>query len=1011
MRPAREMPRPRRRTFRGGRVALAVGLVMMIVLILSLRGVARIYTDYLWFDSLGRGDVWTGVVGVRIGLAVAFSVVFALLLWVNLVVADRLGPDPLARTPGPEDELLAHYHRVVGPRIALVRAGIAAFLGLIVGVPAANHWNEWILFRHAESFGIDDPLFHRDIGFYVFRLPFLSFMLDWFFGAVMFVLVLTAIAHYLNGGIRLQTPGERADPAGQGARVGAAGRARTAEGPGLLVPAFRAHDLHPGFRQRCRVHRCRGSPAGHQPAPGHLAVLGAAAPVEHTAPRLGLAGGGGGVVGVRRHPGRRHLPGVRAVAHGESGRIPTRGVVHRSQHRSDRVAFGLDSITTERVTYDEDIDAAELRASGTVLRNVRLLDPLITGEAFERLQRGRNVYRFLGNVGSDQLDVDRYMINGEVSSVVVGVRGLDVDNADGWENKHVGFTHGYGIAVAQAQGTTASGAPSFIAGGLPQLQSSDLPEALEFPQIYVGEDLEGYAIVGADRDEVDFTSDDQQTSLSRYRGADGVALDSFLRRASFALRFGQFEPLLSSFLTDESRVIYNRDVSDRLETLAPFFQWGDPYPVVHDGRVVYIADGYTTTDDYPYAQQASASVRRGSSLVGPFNYVRNSVKAVVDAYDGTVTLYRTPSPDPIADAYQRAFPDLFEPYSELPADLVAHLKYPDALFRVQTAVWSRYHVTESDRFHSGDNAWSLAQDPGREGDGGNGSSGAATAAGVVPASSSQDPMDPVHGVYQLPGRDDAEFAALRAFVASASATASEGSLDELTAFMVGRSEGANYGTLVEYEMLAGQQFDIPSPTLADQRIRNEQDVGRFQTELGQRGSEIRFGEMQLVPIGNSILYVRPLFVRAEGENAVPELEAVIVALGADVVMADDLESGLEELVNASLDDVFSRELTDIGSGATDSGDSGDGATGDEPETDEVVDVETLLAEVLRLQAEADEALQLGGVAGLAEFADLQEEIRGLLEQAYEAAGGTIVDPEAADGSASTTTTEAPGGDA
>ncbi len=1005
MRPARDMPRPRRRTFRGGRVAIAIGLAMLIVLILSLRGVARIYTDYLWFDSLGRGDVWTGVVGVRIGLAVVFSVFFALLLWVNLVVADRLGPDPLTRTLGPEDELLAHYHRVIGPRIALVRTGIAALLGLIVGVPAANHWNEWILFRNAESFGIDDPLFHRDVGFYIFRLPFLSFVLDWAFGAVMFVLVLTAIAHYLNGGIRLQTPGERATPLVKVHVSVLLAALAVLKGIDYWFQRFELTTSTNGFVNG----------AGYTDVEARLPAINLLLAISLFSALLL-------VWNIRRRGWA--LPAVavglwafvailvgaiypafvqwRTVNPAES----TREALYIERNiGATRAAFGLDTITSEQVTYDEDIDAAELRASATVLRNIRVLDPLITGEAFERLQRGRNVYRFLGNIGSDQLDVDRYTIDGELSSVVLGVRGLDVDNAEGWENKHVGFTHGYGIAVAPAQGTTASGAPLFIAGGLP-LQSSEFPEPLDHPQIYVGENLEGYAIIGANREEVDYTSDDQQTELTTYEGEDGVRLDSFIRRASFALRFGQFEPLLSSFLTDNSRVIFNRDVSDRLETLAPFFQWGDPYPVVHDGRVVYIADGYTTTDDYPYAQQTSAAVRRGSGLVGPFNYVRNSVKAVVDAYDGTVTLYRTPSPDPIADAYERAFPDLFEPYADLPADLVAHLKYPDALFRVQTAVWSRYHVDESSRFHSGDNAWSLAQDPGREGDGST-TDTSATVAGVPAASNSLGPMDPVHGVYQLPGNDDAEFAALRAFVASASATAGEGSLDELTAFMVGRSDGANYGTLVEYEMLAGQQFDIASPTLADQRIRNEQDVGRFQTELGQRGSEVRFGEMQLVPIGNSIVYVRPLFVRAEGANAVPELEAVIVALGADVVMADDLESGLEELIGAPLDDVFDTDLADIGTDGT-GGEIPDGTEG-ESTVPEVRDVSSLLAEALQLQAEADEALQLGGAGGLAQYAELQEQIRDLLEQAFEAAGGTLDEPAvSADPTSTTTTTEAVG---
>ncbi len=973
------MTTERRRRWRGGRVALVVGLVVFVVLLLSLRGLARIYTDYLWYDSVGRTDVWTGVVGIRIGLALTFTAAFAVLLWVNLLVADRLAPE--VRPLGPEEDLLIHYHRFVAPRVRSIRITVAVLLGLIVGLPASAHWNEWILFRNGVDFGIDDPLHGRDIGFYVFRLPFLSYALDWLFGAVVFVLVLTVIAHYLNGGIRVQTVEERATPLVKAHVSVLLGTLAVLKGVDYW---FQRYEL-------------TGSSNGYVNGAGYTDVE-ARLPAMNLLALISLFAAALLVWNIRRRGWA--LPAVavglwafvavligaiypafvqwRTVSPAESDR--ERPFIERNIEAT-RAAYGLDAVVEEAFDYDEDITADELREHAEALRGIRLLDPVIVSESFDRLQRGRNFYRFVNRAGVDSLDVDRYEIDGELTSVVLGVRGLDVGEVTGWENQHVGFTHGYGLALATAQAVTASGAPSFSVGSLP-VESSRFVEPITQPQVYVGENLTGYAIVGAERDEVDFPSEDQQTQLTRYEGADGVELDSFIDRAAIALRFGQFEPLLSDLITSRSRVIFNRDVDDRLREIAPFLTWDDPYPVVHEGRIVFIADGYTTTDRYPYSQAAPVSARTGTGIA-PHNYIRNPVKAVVDSYDGTVTLYRMDVVDPIADAYGRAFPDLFVDVSELPAALGDHLRYGDALFRVQSSMWSRYHVDDPSRFHSGDSEWAVALDPGRTGE-----SQAASTTGALPAAtaSSRAPrMDPLYGLFELPGSSDVEFATLRAFVAAASSGQSS-SLDEMTGLIVGRSDADRYGQLVVYRMDAGDA-NIPSPTLADQQIRNEQDVSRLQTELGQRGSRVLFGEMQVVPINNSILFVRPMYVRAEGENAVPEVEYVIVALGAEVVLADDLESALEQLVGEPLDDIFASDA-DEGIDPVDPADPAD--PGETPPEDE--SVEELLARIIGLQADADQVLEDEGVEGLTRYVELQGEIRELVERAYELTGGTIVPP-------------------
>jgi uncharacterized membrane protein (UPF0182 family) len=498
---------------------------------------------------------------------------------------------------------------------------------------------------------------------------------------------------------------------------------------------------------------------------------------------------------------------------------------------------------------------------------------------------------------------------------------------------------------------------------------------LDRPQLYVGEGLGGYAVVGASRDEVDFTDENQETLEVRYAdigGEGGVEMGSMLRKVAFALRFGQLEPLISNFVTDDSRVIYVRDVRKRVEKLAPFLEFdADPYPVLHEGRVVYVIDGYTTTSRYPYAQRAPVGeLPSDSGLRTRFNYVRNSVKAVVDGFDGSVVFYVTDDADPIVAAYADAFDGLFRPIADMPANLVDHLRYAEDLFRVQTELWGAYHVDETENFYQRAAEWAVSQDPGRTGEG---------ALDLVVLNDqglrigTRDMrMAPYRTMIDLPGGNGTEFVILRAFVPLDEDDARK----ELAAYMVGRSDGENYGELVIYRPPTSN-FD--GPALSEERIRNDEEVASLQTLLSQRGSTVLFGELLLVPIENSVLYVRPLYVQAEGDNTVPELERVIVAVGEAVVMANSLQEALEELTGDDLSDLFGTVSTTSPS-VDEPGDSGDDGS-DDPATGTVevpVTVAEIVAEIEQLQAQAAQALAQDPADWL-EFGRLQARAQELMD--------------------------------
>ena len=973
MRMPTDLPRRRRpRIGSRGRIGLVILAVALFVLLTSLRGIAGFYTDYLWFDSLGFSDVFRGVLGAKVVLGLIFTGVFFVLLWVNLLIADRLAPR--FRPAGPEEEVIERYRELIGNRTGLVRTAVAALFAVIAGAGVSGQWNSWLLFTNARDVGVDDPQFNVDVGFYLFRLPFLSYVVDWAFASVVIVLIVTAVAHYLNGGIRVSGPGQRATPAVKGHLSVLLG----------VLAVLRAASYWLGryeltFSTRGVVDGATYTDVKAQlPALNLLFLISLAAVVllivniwrrGWVLPvlALGLWAFTAVVVGgiypaiVQRF----------SVEPAESSK--ERPYISRNI-QATRTALGLGNVETVPFVPTEGVDPQALERNAGTVRNIRLWDPAVVRDTFQRLQERQTYYAIR------DVDVDRYSIGGQPTQVVLSARELETSQVPqgSWEARHLAYTSGYGLVLSPSNSVTASGVPDLLVRDIPLRTVPELP--VDQPNIYVGEGLSEYVITDTRRAEIEYQAEDRVETGS-YTGRDGVGIGSLYRKLAFALRFGDINPVISGNLRESSKILYLRDVRERVETLAPFLRFdADPYPVVLDGRMKYVLDAYTTSSRYPYAQGANTEqLPDNSGLNHGFNYVRNSVKAVVDAYDGDVRFYVIDEQDPLLGAYRDAFPDLFTDADQVPEGLRAHFRYPEDLFRVQTNMWGRYHLDDPDDFYNQSGAWSVAQDPGTA---------------VSPATSQQlDPqtdqplgpprearIDPYYQMLRLPGQPDEDFLILRPFVPFSR----DDQQQVLTAFMVAKSDPDNYGQLQTFQLPSSNP--PPGPRLVGSAIRADAGVSQQETLLGNQGSGSRvvYGNLLLIPLEQTLLYVQPFYVEAEG-NQIPLLERVIVFYQGQVVIRDTLQESLAEIFGSA-----PPTLEEPGAPPPDGSPTAP-TTPAEPTDDTVAD---LLSQADQALTDAAAALAAGD---LGEYQDKVDEAADLIRRARELEGGT------ADGATTTTT--------
>ena len=891
MRPPTEIPKPPRSASHARRRGIVIAIILLVAILLSLHAFALIYTDALWFSSVHLHPVWRSLFDIKAGLMLTFAVIFGVLLFASLMVAERLAPK------GPsldaEDEFVKRYQEVIGPYVRWLRLGLVAVLALIVGSQALGQWNNWILFRNGVPFGVKDPQFGRDVGYYVFKLPFELFLVHWALVALIVILLVTVLFHYLNGGIRLQGARPRVRPAVKAHISVILGLIALVKAAGYYLARFSLDLSSNGYNKGADyadVH-------ARIPAIELLLLVSLAAfllliyNIRRQGWALPVIGVGLWFV-VALTAGTIYPAIVQALKVNPAQNTLERPYIQRNISAT-RSAFGLDTVTNTNYAAASTLTAAQLTANADTLANVRLWDPLLTQPTYDKLQDFRSYYQF------NSLAVDRYPIatatGTSVTPAIVGVREVNAQDipSPSWVNTHLVFTHGYGMVVSPANAQTANGDPTFAVQGVPPVSNNGFQPIIQ-PSVYFGLDNSGYVVADTKQPELDYQLSNGTNVQTHYTGNGGVQLSSFFNRLMFALRFGDYNLLISSQLTGQSRLIFDRGVQARVSKAAPFLSLdADPYPALINGHIDWVQDAYTTTDNYPYAQDADTSaLSPGSGLQKQFDYVRNSVKVVIDSYTGSMTFYVMDPKDPIIRTYEKAFPGMFTPASKIPAALTAHLRYPEDIFTVQASMYGKYHITSAPNFYSAADAWTLSPSPGS----GSPSQALQTtqttnAQGQTVSTGQLVRMAPVYQELRVPGQTQQSFTLLDAFVP----VSSQSQIQTLSGFMIAGSDPGQYGKLQMFVAPRNQPVQGPSIVAAD--IDQNTTISKDISLLNQNGSSVLLGNVLMIPVADALLYIQPLYV-ASTRNAIPELQNIIAVYGTTAAIGTTLGDALTQVFQA-----------------------------------------------------------------------------------------------------------------
>ena len=860
--------------------AIAFALYVAYIVI---RRVGIIWTDYLWFDSVALTDSWWTLNGARYGLGLGVFVITFAALFVNLWAAERISPRVGFMLVEGQEEIVERFNMWVESKIYRVYMAAAGIFGLLAGLEASARSLSALQFFNATSFDLVDPVFNTDVSFYVFRLPFLRQINSWMVQYLVIAMILAVIVHYLNGGIRLSQ--DRPPEVSKGVR-----------GHISVLLALLAFAKAWGYR--LDSYELLFSPSAPNVG-AFYSDVNAQIPANQLLSIVALVGGVIFLANIRRRGWT--LPAVAAgswlavsiivgVAYPaivQRFQVDPNTIQQETPYAEDnlnftRIGYDLDDIEVREFPVNEELTAADLLDNIDTIENLRLWDPKVLEPTFKSSQELRPYYQF------DDVDVDRYEIDGKVVQVELGVRELEPgsESISGWVNEHLVYTHGYGIVVTPANDVTDQGKPAYLVKDLPPLSLVDELDVTQ-PRIYYGASIPSGSFVIANSDENEI---DPDATFSSYDGVGGVEMSSFMRRIAFAFRFVDFNTLISGQIDSESRVLMRRSVLDRVSIAAPFLRTdSDPYIVVDDGALVWVVDMYSVSSTFPYSETALTgrlpfvnSASPGLPLSDGFNYVRNSVKAVVDAYDGTMTFYIVDPDDPVVTSWSQVFPELFSPESAMPDSIRQHLRYPEDLFRVQSDMYRRYHVTDARVFLEDSDPWAIAADPSTSE-----LELTRTLARIDPATrnSLERTMLPYYLLMELPGDEDLSFLIMQPFTPA--------DKENMISFMIAKSGPDEYGKFIDFRLPANEQFD--GPGLVGKDINQDSNYSELRTLLGQEGSTIIQGQMLVVPVENSILFVQPIYLQGDGENTIPEFKRVAVAFGEDIFVGETLDEALAEL--------------------------------------------------------------------------------------------------------------------
>ncbi len=859
-------------------------IVSMIGLLLSV--FAGLYTDLLWFRSTGYTNVLTDRLRTQAMLFLLFGLTMAALVLANVVIAYRIRPP--FRAMSLEQQNLERYRAGIEPYLMPVLLTIGFAVTALAGTSAASRWRLWMLWRNGVPFGEKDAQFGMDIGFYAFTYPFLRFVLMFFFVGLVAALLAATLTHYLFGGLRLQTPGDKVT-------TGAQRHLAVLLGVLLLLKAL-AYWLDRyglAFSERGRVTGPSFTDVN--------AVLPAKTILTFVAIICALlffsalflrgwllpAGGLALMVLAAVLVGGVYPMLVQQFQVRPSEAEKEASFIKRNIEATAK-AYGLDDVDYKDYTGTAPANASVTRTQGDTLSRVRVLDPNLLKPTYQQLQSFRAYYSF-----AEPLDIDRYTVDGEQQDQIVGVRELNQDGLtggqDNWINRHLVYTHGYGFVSAPISQVDEDGQPVFSSRDIPQEASSPKegnPLGVTQPRIYFGEQSPPYSIVGAPEgarpQELDYPSNRGGGQVNNtYDGEGGVSVGSQFNQLLYALQFREKNIFLSTGVTEASKILYIREPRDRVKKVAPWLTMdGDPYPAVIDGRIVWILDGYTTSDGYPYSERRVLSTLTQDSTVATsanvaalpqeqVNYIRNSVKATVDAYDGTVNLYEWDENDPVLKTWSKAFKGTVKPKSQISDDLMSHFRYPEDLFKVQRELLSSYHVQDPRAFYNGNDFWKVPGDPTNSSGGAGGD------------------QPPYYLTLGLPGTGNPVFSLTSPLVAS--------NRPNLTAFVQANSApGDGYGKITVLQLPRSTQ--VNGPGQAANLFESNPTVASQLSLLRRGGSRVVLGNLLGLPVGGGLLYVQPVYVQATGNEAsFPTLQKVILSYGNEVAFTNTLREGLEEI--------------------------------------------------------------------------------------------------------------------
>jgi uncharacterized membrane protein (UPF0182 family) len=828
-------------------------LGLIIVALVMLRLFVSYYGDWLWFQNVGFAKVFTTILWARVLAFAVFFSIFGIFAGLNIAIARKWGrPTRVIKVATPEEPLTPFaiiFHRTYADSVWAI---IIFLLAVIMGSSASDSWLAILQFLQRSPFGVPDPIFQKDVGFYVFALPLYLFLRGWYLTTLFLVFVAVALSYYFDQAIGVHDNRPYIHP-------------RVRSHLGVLGGLFL---LGIAWTYRLKLYGLMYSRSGvaygasysdvHAQIPAYWALVILALAMAALFFLMPI---------LKRWKWLLYMSAVYLLTLiGFSSVYP--GLIQqyvvkpyelvketpyiKNTINFTRLAFGLDRAQEQPFSVNESMTYADIQKNEPTIHNIRLWDhrPLIA--TYKQLQEIRLYYDF------KSVNVDRYQVENKYTQVAIAARELPPSLLPGpartWVNMHLVYTHGYGAVMSPVNEVTEDGLPEFTIKDIPP-QSTGVTQITR-PEVYYGEETEGFCVVNTEIKEFDYPKGNENVYTS-YGGRGGVQISSFLRRLVYAADFFDVNLLLSRYITSQSRIMFHRTITDRDYTIAPFLAYdSDPYIVAaEDGRLYWIHDAYTTSNMFPYSQPLSLGSSRDR-----LNYIRNSVKVVIDAYNGDVSYYIIDPSDPVVQTYGKIFPTLFKPIAEMPPFLKAHIRYPMDLFVIQAQMYATYHMTDPQVFYNREDLWSIPQEIYKE---------------------TQQALPPYYIIMRLPGTSSEEFILMLPLTPSGK--------NNMVAWMCARCDGDSYGQLVIY-MLSKEKL-IYGPMQIEARINQKPDISAELTLWGQRGSSVIRGNLLIIPIEHSFIYVEPIYLQSE-QGQMPQLKRVIAVHGGQLEMRNDLDEAL-----------------------------------------------------------------------------------------------------------------------